>query len=354
MKSYNFDSLKFATEGLTGFGCTVIQDDANLPSFMIPFNKRTNAQLFDGGSEKTHSAFIVDDVEYKRFFASKFLNCIVDGRAYSWPGMDPASNINYDQAMQACNAKGTGFHLLSMPERAVIDHLIYKSGFIPRGNTNYGKSHVSSYSYEAGEPTAYENNGSGGRKTTHTATGSGPATWFHDGTRNGIADWVGNILKWASGARVVDGEIQIFFGNAAAKQANASATSTYWKAIMPSGALVEPGTVGTLKYTKDFKIATATGEKGATSTANFGNITANSGVTIPEILYELHLMPKTGVTHQGGFWINNDGERLPLVGAYWNDASDSGPSALRFSAIRTEAGVGVCLFSSFMELESVS
>ena len=85
MKSYNFDSLKFATEGLTGFGCTVIQDNANLPSFMIPINKRTNAQLYEGGSQKTHSAFVVDDVEYKRFFMSKFLNCIINGRAYSWP-----------------------------------------------------------------------------------------------------------------------------------------------------------------------------------------------------------------------------------------------------------------------------
>lgn len=349
MKSYNFDSLKFATEGLTGFGCTVIQDDANLPSFMIPFSKRTNAQLFDGGSEKTHSAFIVDDVEYKRFFASKFLNCIVDGRAYSWPGMDPAANINYDQAIQACNAKGNGFHLLSMPERAVIDHLIYKSGFIPRGNTNYGKSHVSGYSYEAGEATLISEG-----KICRTATGSGPATWFHDGTRDGIADWVGNVWKWISGARIVDGEIQIFFGNAAAKQANAGATSTHWKAIMPSGALVEPGTVGTLKYTKDLKIATATGEKGSGSTSNFGNLTANSGVTIPEILYELHLMPKTGVTHEGGFWINNEGERLPIVGAYWYDASNSGPSALGFDHPRTHAYARIGLFSAFMELQSVS
>lgn len=79
MNNYQFDSLKFATEGLTGGGCTIISDVKGLPSFMIPFNKRTNAQLFDGGSEKTHSAFVVDDVEYKRFFFSKFINCIVDG-----------------------------------------------------------------------------------------------------------------------------------------------------------------------------------------------------------------------------------------------------------------------------------
>ena len=136
----------------------------------------------------------------------------------------------------------------------------------------------------------------------------------------------------------------------AAKQANAGAASTYWKAIMPSGALVEPGTVGTLKYTKDFKLATATGEKGSTYTANFGNLTANSGVTIPEILYELHLMPKSGVTHQGAYWINNEGELLPLVGASWNNPSTSGPSALYLNNHRTGAYAYIGLFSAFMEL----
>ena len=191
MNNYQFDSLKFATEGLTGGGCTIISDVKGLPSFMIPFNKRTNAQLFDGGSEKTHSAFVVDDVEYKRFFFSKFINCIVDGLAYSWPLVDPKASINYDASHAACNAKGTGWHLASIPERAVINHLIYKSGFIPRGNTQYGKHHT--YTYEVGETTATEGDGSGGTRTTRTATGSGPATWFHDGTRNGIADYVGDV-----------------------------------------------------------------------------------------------------------------------------------------------------------------
>ena len=43
MKSYDFDSLKLATEGLSGGACTVIQDDIGLPSFMVPINQRTNA-----------------------------------------------------------------------------------------------------------------------------------------------------------------------------------------------------------------------------------------------------------------------------------------------------------------------
>lgn len=351
MNNYQFDSLKFATEGLTGGGCTIISDVKGLPSFMIPFNKRTNAQLFDGGSEKTHSAFVVDDVEYKRFFFSKFINCIVDGLAYSWPLVDPKASINYDASHAACNAKGTGWHLASIPERAVINHLIYKSGFIPRGNTQYGKHHT--YTYEVGETTATEGDGSGGTRTTRTATGSGPATWFHDGTRNGIADYVGDVWKWMSGLRIYKGEIQIFVGNLAAKQVSHLATSTYWKAILPNGSLVEPGTPGTLKYTKDFKIATDTGAAGSTYTANFGNLVAGTGVTtIPEILKELFLAPVSGVTHTGAFWIDNQDERLPIVSGSFINASGAGPSALYLGNPRSNVGPNLGFFSAFMELES--
>lgn len=70
---------------------------------------------------------------------------------------------------------------------------------------------------------------------------------------------MGDVWKWMSGLRIYKGEIQIFVGNLAAKQVSHLATSTYWKAILPNGSLVEPGTPGTLKYTKDFKIATDTG-----------------------------------------------------------------------------------------------
>lgn len=344
MNNYQFDSLKFVTEGLTGGACTVIADEKGLPSFMIPINKRTNAQLFDGGSEKTHSAFIVDDVEYKRFFFSKFINCVVDGLAYSWPLMDPMTSIDYDASHAACNAKGTGWHMASIPERAVINHLIYKSGFIPRGNTQYGKHHT--YTYEVGELTKSDGSGV-------TVTGSGPATWFHDGTRNGIADYVGNVWKWASGMRVYDGELQIFVGNLAAKQVSHAADSTYWKAVLPNGSLVEPGTSGTLKYTKDCKIATDAGVTGKGSISSFGSLAAGTGVSeIPEILKELFLAPAGGFTHTGAFFINNEGERIPMISGCYGDASNAGPSTLSICELRTRAGSG--FFSAYMELEPES
>lgn len=350
MNNYQFDSLKFATEGLTGGACTVLTDAAGLPSFMVPVYKRTNAQLFDGGSQKTHSAFIVDDVEYSRFFASKFINCMINGLAYSWPLMDPKAVINYNDSHAACNKKGVGWHLMSIPERAVINYLIYKSGFVPRGNTQYGKSH--SYTYEVGEETANEGDGSGGIRTTRTATGSGPATWFHDGTRDGIADWVGDVWKWMSGGRTVDGEIQIFVGNLAAKQAAHNAESTHWKAIKPDGSLVAPGTAGTLKYTSAGAIGTDRGAAGTPSKA-FKDLAAVSGVTIPEILKELHLAPVSGITtYQGNFWVNTDGERLPLVSGSYDSTSNAGPSALYLAYPRSHVYANLGFFSAFMELES--
>lgn len=346
MNNYQFDSLKFATEGLTGGGCTIISDVKGLPSFMVPVYKRTNAQLFTGGSEKTHSAFQIDDVEYSRFFASKFINCIVDGLAYSWPLVDPAAPINYDNSHAACNAKGVGWHLMSIPERAVINHLIYKSGFIPRGNTSYGKNH--SYTYEVGQET-YVN---ADRTIVRTATGSGPATWFHDGTREGIADWVGDVWKWASGLRIVNGEIQIFVGNLAAKQVSHAAASTYWKAILPNGSLVDPGTAGTLKFTSTCTIGT---DRVEAKEANvlFGNMAAAAGVTIPEILKELHLFPMEDVTtHQGRVYVNTDGERLPVVGGGYTHTSHAGPSALHLYGTRSYVWTYLGFFSAFMELES--
>ena len=151
--------------------------------------------------------------------------------------------------------------------------------------------------------------------------------------------------------RVKNGEIQIFAGNLAAKQVSHADASTFWKAIKPDGSLVEPGTAGTLKYTKDFKIATDTGAAGSTYSENFGNIAAGTGVTtIPEILKELFLAPVTGVTHTGGFWINNEGERLPFVGGGYNNPSDAGPSALYLGHVRSGVGTDRGFFSAYMEL----
>lgn len=64
---------------------------------------------------------------------------------------------------------------------------------------------------------------------------------------------MGNVWEWVAGLRLVNGEIQIIPDNDAAfASTDMSASSPLWKAIRASdGALVSPGTSGTLKYDID-------------------------------------------------------------------------------------------------------
>ena len=331
----NFDSLKFATEGISGGKTTIIMDNVDLPSFMNPFYKMTNAQLF-GGSEVVHSAWKQGTVEKEVFYASKFINCVVDGRAYSWPNVIPAHSYDFDTEMGFCNAKGLHWHQMSFAEWAAIVHLMHKTGYEPRGNTNYGKSH--SHTYEVGAKDS----------TGRTATGSGPVTWKHDGTPGGICDFVGNVWKRLSGSRIVNGEIQIMEGNAPALQVSHADASTAWKAIKPDGSLVAPGTSGTLRFNASGNIGTAVVTTGASSKA-FSAIAAADSITLPEIIRELLLAPVEGVANVGNFWWNLEGERVPFRGGCYHDTSNAGASALNLNNLRSNVYGDVGFFSAYQE-----
>ncbi len=75
-----------------------------------------------------------------------------------------------------------------------------------------------------------------------------PVSWSDNWQEDGIWDLNGNVYEWQGGYRTVDGEIQIIPDNNAAKQISQGSESTLWKAIMPDGSLVDPGTPGTLKW----------------------------------------------------------------------------------------------------------
>ena len=77
---------------------------------------------------------------------------------------------------------------------------------------------------------------------------------------------------------------------------------------------------------------------------------AVTGLTIPEILFELCLAPKTGENYTGGFWLNNEGERLPFVGGGYDTASNAGSSALYVRNPRSSVHPSVGFFSAFLEL----
>ena len=351
----NFDDLKLAVQAISGGRNTVLLDDMGMPSIMVPFPKLTYADIMTGGTQDPLPAFLVDGHEIPVIYESKYQNIVVNDRAYSLPFEDPRVYITFDQALQMCRNKGDGWHLHSNALWAAIQSWCYRNKTVPHGNGNYGKDY--SNPHEHGVTTYIDGNHGGGR----TATGSGPVTWYHNYDSSGIADLCGNIWEWVAGLRMVNGEIQIIpYGNSMKADCNMSATSTEWKAIMPNGTLVAPGTAGTLKYDGETatgapRINTAVEFKPGTDDGyywrQFGTLAAKAGVDIPPMMKALGLAPIPDYEYgNGGFWIRPQAaERLPIRGADWSDTTSAGVAALHLNYPRSYSYRGVGFRAAFYE-----
>lgn len=322
----NFDDLKLAIEAMSGGKNTVLFDDMEMPSVMVPFPKMKMSDLIEGGSQNIHPAFSIGGVEKDKIFVSKFQNIVLNDRAYSLPMRDPKTYVTFDQANAFCRNKGKGWGLNSYALWSAIALWCRKNGTMPRGNNNWGSDH--GYPHEKGVPCTYESDG----RTAHCLTGSGPASWYHNWMPDGIADLNGNVWEWCAGMRLVDGEIQIIpYSNSLLAETNMSPTSTEWKAIKADGSLVEPGTAGTLKW--DWVSGKVQLTSGAVSYvtdqgngASYSAMTLAAGLTAPELAKALLLYPDEPGGDYGGdyHWLNTTGERLPICGGRWYSASNAG------------------------------
>ena len=336
------DTLRKSVEAASGGRNTVLYTAKGQPCYMVVVPK-FNLQDIDASlGTGTHPAFIVGGVEKSQLFIGQHIGVSRNSEMLSLPGQDPINSITHDAAVSLVRANGTGWHLMTNVEWAAIAQWCWKNGFQPRGNSNYGKSSDLATEMGVRQDGVTPGTASGNARTL---TGSGPTSWRHNNTPFGIADLNGNVWEWSPGMRLNAGEIQIMADNdAAASTADFSAGSAAWKAIDgATGALVAPGTAGTVKYatsgTADYTLVRASGSsfEGMTNPG-----TNPVGATALQVLKRHGLYPLVSSGLGGdGFWLDVTSERVPIRGGYWTDAAIAGVFALNLNDARSDSSAGL-------------
>ena len=88
---------------------TIVFDEKGIPSVMVRIERPKDAAV-------TPEMFIIGGKEADAIYISKYQNKVLNGRAYSLPMTIPTTSINFDEAVQACRAKGEGWHLMTAVE----------------------------------------------------------------------------------------------------------------------------------------------------------------------------------------------------------------------------------------------
>lgn len=332
----------------------IILDNSGLPSVMVKIPKLTYEDLGLGDiGYGTFPAWIVNGEEVPYIYISKYLNVVINDKAYSLPYQQPKNRVNFNDAVRYCEAKGEGWHLMSNVEWQAIALWCAKHDCMPYGNNDSGHDY-----YHTSDCGVIMPDGS----SKLTATGSGPKDWFHNNDFSGIADMNGNLAELVGGIRLYNGEFQIIKDNDTVLHIDQSTESEEWKAILPgeySGeeTLVTPGTDGTL-----INISGGLGANGTdTPQSSSGERTfdrtvdtcSSSLASVPALAYAHGLVNYNIETErQDTAYFNCSGERLFRRGGFCSNGVGAGVFYINGSAPRGNATVPYGFRSAYVPLQS--
>lgn len=377
-------------------------NDGNVAGIFVKFPKMKSSDLVSGLPEHTHPAFIINGIEKDYILLGKYKageNGVSNGALLSLPNIMPARSLGADQCLTRMKKAGTGITGMTCADYGFIKLLAQKEGWVPKGNSYWGQSHKDGTAWETGKaltvgtvrayngylytcliahttsaelkpdiaPTYWQkgkliggisqdNAVDAAHQTGYrTLNGTGPLDWFLGSDPANLCDIVGSSLEQQYGYRIYDCELQILENNNAADpDADISASSAAWKAILPNASddgytLVAPGTAGTLHWNwtgsaiqLDTQCDDLTiGPKGQ----SFKTLTAHATRLpyVPSIVKELGLFPTDANDNTEGYYYVNfvAGERFPRRGGGYSSATYTG---LGFVDAGNERGVAVASY----------